>query len=37
MAGVQEIKAHLTEIREHHHDIIIDAEPVDVVQNHKEE
>lgn len=37
MSDVQEIKAHLTEIREYHHDIIIDAEPVDVVQNHKEE
>ncbi len=38
MAGIQEIKENWEEIHKpHHHDIIIDAEHVEVVQEHKEE
>ncbi len=37
-SGVQEIKENWEAVQKpHHHDIIIDAEPVDVVQEHKEE
>lgn len=38
MAGVQEIEENWEAIQKpHHHDVIIDAEPVDVVQGQKEE